>query len=697
MTALSREGSHVTDLNQGDLKHVFQQMNRALRDSQGGGLMERFEAISKLLFTKIVDEREVAGGWNGAPAKAAEELRWDSGDTARRVYERARSVWVRAVSAYPDVFSGSRAEFPPDVAGVARIVGILGSVSLSRMPDDVKGGAYEEILRNTLEKNENQQYFTPRHVVDFMVALTSPTADDAVCDPASGSGGFLIGALNHVQRQGGDLSGFASSLRGAEVDERMAWIARINVLMHGGEPRSVHHLTGAGSLSPLLLVGPSLRRHSYDLILTNPPFGSDMTDHDALRGFETGRGRTSRRRGVLFVERCLELLKPGGRVAIIVDDSVLNLRANGDIRELARRDAVVEAVISLPDVAFMPYSTAKSSILVLRKRAHAEERQGAVFMADVEHVGHRPNGDPLYADEYDELGRREIRSDLPAVLNLHRRFLTGQSVEEAFEGTTVFSVDIDRYHGEPDWSRLDVYYFHPARRAAQDRLDHARFPLQRLEEMVELSSSSVNPAEEYADNSVRWIGLGDIEAQTGRYEVREQPGDRIRSNAHIFRPGDVLFSRLRPKLRKAILIPDSDEGGICSSELLVLRIRPAYADKLLPHFLAYLLRSDLAYGQLIYQITGVGRPRISTEAIRRLITPLPPLALQVDLVQDVSKAEHKADELRVRSSRLAERADREVDEAFERVVGELFLADQVGGNSSGEGAVALFERARAAV
>jgi type I restriction enzyme M protein len=158
--------------------------------------MDRFEDVSKLLFTKVVDERQAVGTWPGTGLKGREDLQWRSGDTPRTVYERARAVWTETVAAYPDVFDGARAQFPRDVNGVARIVSLLESCRLSALANDIKGKAYEEMLQNTFEKNDNQQYFTPRHVVEFMVELASPTDSMRLCDPASGSGGFLVGALN---------------------------------------------------------------------------------------------------------------------------------------------------------------------------------------------------------------------------------------------------------------------------------------------------------------------------------------------------------------------------------------------------------------------------------------------------------------------------------------------------------------------
>lgn len=643
------------------LKLATQQMSRAFRDSAGGGLMERFEAVSKLLFTKIVDERRAEGRWGSLPAQPR-QMTWRAGDTERSVYERTRSVWADAIADFPRVFTGTRSQFPVDAPAVARIVAILDPINLSDVPADVKGTVYEELLRNTFEKNENQQYFTPRHVVDFMVALCSPTWDDVTCDPACGSGGFLVGALAAMQVQDG---GRLPELRGAEVDERMAWIARINMLMHGADPRSIYTLPGAGSLAPLDRIRTALPAGGCSLILTNPPFGSDMTDREALRSFVTGRRRTSRRRGVLFVERCLQLLGPGGRLAIVVDDSVLNLRGNSDLRELVRDQAITEAVISLPDVTFMPYSTAKSSILVVRRQTSPADEQGWVFMADVENVGNRPNGDPLYSDEYNEDGTRMLKSDLPRVLELHRQFAAGKAVDESFEGTTVFVADIDEAgrRGE-EASRLDVFYLHPARRRAQAMLAGATSSVRRLGDLIEIDATAVNPAAEYGDTSVRWIGLGDIVALTGQYEVRDLPGDRVKSNAHVFRAGDVLFSRLRPKLRKAIRIPDGDEGGICSSELLVMRPRPDTAPAVSMRYIAYLLRSELVFGQLIYQITGVGRPRVSAQAVRQLQLPLPTRDEQEAIVARLDRAAADAEQRRAQARTLYHEATHVVEEAY---------------------------------
>lgn len=643
-------------------KQLVQAMNVAQRDSGGGGIVERFDVVSKVLFTKVFDEREVEQA-----AKDRYEFQIEPGDTIDSVWRRVTGLWHRACSRHESLYQGRIPELTGDKRALHRMVEILKNVSLLRTPGDIKGIAYEELLRNTFDKNENQQFFTPHEVVEFMVKMTAPGENDMICDPACGTGGFLVEALR--------VSRNAVNLVGAEVDERLVRVAQMNLIMHGADRGGVRYLSGAGSLAPLEQIAWALSENSFDLILTNPPFGSDLSDEVALRGYEVGRGRTSRRRSVLFTERCLDLLRPGGRMAIVLDDSVLNLPSNSDVRSMIMSRAVVEAVVSLPDVAFMPYSTAKSSILFLRRKA-GTERQGLIFMAEGAEVGRRANGDPLYSDERDEQGNRLLLSDLPGIADAYMAFRESGKVAHHRCFLTRPSLLDDR---------LDIYYYHPKRFAAEEEIGCSSWPTPALTGLVVPRRDSVTPCEEFGDSPVRWLGLGDIEEGTGQFDIKIVPGDKIKSPSSVFRGGDILFSRLRPNLRKVVLVPDEDEGGVCSGEISVLRA----LDKL-PHdhlgrlrgnlepgvnseYLAFMLRSDLVYGQLIYKITGVGRPRVSAETVLSVRVPLPPLEEQRRMVSIFKAASADSIAARREASLWMERARNVISQAYEKVIGELTL------------------------
>ena len=140
------------------------------------------------------------------------------------------------------------------------------------------------------DKSDNQQYFTPYQVVDFMVQMSIPFIRGVVCDPACGTAGFL----NKV----GELCPEVSLL-GLEVDDRLAWVSNLNLLIHGNDDFKVMSLANGGSLGP--------ESHPYfgsaDVIITNPPFGSDYSDSVILSNFALGRNHSSRRRGILFLEQ----------------------------------------------------------------------------------------------------------------------------------------------------------------------------------------------------------------------------------------------------------------------------------------------------------------------------------------------------------------------------------------------------------
>lgn len=673
------------------LRLLVRQMSRAFRDSGGGGLLERFEEISKLLYCKLYDER-----WQHASGEYEMSFCRGPGEDVDHVYERVVSLYEDAMNLLPDVFAETRRGLSADKRAIVRVVEILQDVNLSDTPADVKGTVYEELIRNSFEKSENQQFFTPRPVTSFMVQFLDPQPDQRLCDPACGSGGFLIEAAGHMGRALGQRTSpavaadrlsehLSAHLVGLEIDRRMAWIAQMNLIMHGDGRGNIHHLPGGGSLAFSDRTGAIVPRNSLDLILTNPPFGSDFSDPKHLPKYRLGRGRTSRRRGILFIERCIGWLKPEGRMGIVIDDSVLNGASNRDVRSLILEECVVEAVISLPDVTFMPYATAKASVLFLRKRSGSpDEVQGEMFMASVEHVGRKPNGDPLFGGGRDEHGRPLLLNDLPEVVDAWRAHKIGGDKAIAHLSPRVFICPADHFlHGGRSVrdNRLDVQFHHPSRKVAEGTLARSQYPTRLLTELVIVRNVAVIPATEGPDEVWRYVGLANISPRTGEYTVTERKGSQIKSAVRLFRPGDILFSRMRPELRKSVLISKTEAEGYASSECLVLcpletarhdsSLSDIAGDRHLPQdwqadseYLAFLLRSDLAFGQLVYQTTGVGRPRVSKSAVLGLRIPLPPVQTQRQIVAAYRMARQQYLECRRRSELELRQGDEAIEAAY---------------------------------
>ncbi len=669
------------------LRLLVRQMSAAFRDSMGGGLLERFEEISKLLYCKIYDERQ-----SQTSARYQARFYRQSEESINETYRKITVLYHNAINLLPDVLTTGYRELSDDKKAIVRIVEILQEVSLSNIPTDVKGTVYEELVRNTFEKSDNQQFFTPRPVVEFMVQFLNPQYGQTLCDPACGSGGFLIEASKHVHRipgaqtqverseipySGEDNRAYLSNhIVGLEIDKRMAWVAQMNLIMHGDGHGNTHHLDDGGSLGFSNHLDTLVQPNNLDLILTNPPFGSDFSDAKHLPKYQLGQGKSSRRRGILFIERCIGWLKPGGRLGIVIEDSVLNGASNADVRDFILKRCVVEAVISLPDVTFMPYSSAKTSILFLRKRLNARGVQPPIFMANVEQVGRKPNGDPLYTADRNDNGHPLLQNELPNVIDAWQTYVAGGENTIAHLSPKIYVCPPDRFQ-EGFGMRLDVQFHHPSRKTAEDTLHRSIYPTPKLAELIVARNITAVPATQDPDEVWRYVGLANITVETGEYTVSSVMGSQIKSTVRLFRPGDILFSKLRPELRKCALIREDEDEGFASSECLVFcTLVDAIHDPLLQNvackrnfmrqhqvdreYLAFILRSDIVFGQLVYQITGVGRPRVSQSAILGLQIPLPPLPVQREIVAGYKVAWKHYLECRNRS----EAALREGDEAL---------------------------------
>ena len=164
--------------------------------------------------------------------------------STQRLTKLIYRLYRNAIKFLPDVLTEGYQKLSDDRKAIVQIVEILQHVSLINVPVDVKGTVYEELIRNTFEKSDNQQFFTPRPVVEFMVHFLDPQKDQVLCDPACGSGGFLIEASKHIHKILGeqvleDSTAYLSNhIIGLEIDKRMAWVAH----MHGDGHGNIHHL-----------------------------------------------------------------------------------------------------------------------------------------------------------------------------------------------------------------------------------------------------------------------------------------------------------------------------------------------------------------------------------------------------------------------------------------------------------------------
>jgi type I restriction enzyme M protein len=268
-------------------------------------------------------------------------------------------------STYSKMMRGARFTIPTP-ALLAKVVDLLDQIPMDER--DTKGDLYEYMLSKIATAGTNGQFRTPRHIIQLMVELTAPTTKDTICDPASGTCGFLVGAGEYLRTHHPEIFAdqklrehfHCSMFHGYDFDNTMLRIGSMNMLLHGVENPVI---TYRDSLSQ----DYAIEEEKYSLILANPPFRGSLdyegTAKDLLAVVKTKKTE------LIFLALFLKLLKPGGRAAVIVPDGVLfgSSKAHRDMRKLLVEEQKVDAVISLPSGVFKPYAGVSTAILLFTK------------------------------------------------------------------------------------------------------------------------------------------------------------------------------------------------------------------------------------------------------------------------------------------------------------------------------------------
>jgi type I restriction enzyme M protein len=280
------------------------------------------------------------------------------------------------------------------------------SYDLSLTAFDVKGEAFEYFLGDTFTGGLGE-FFTPRNVVEFIVEAINPKISEKIIDMFCGTGGFLIYAFDVVsqkirlqelsdeQKENFRYELSNQSLFGTDWKERTAQACKMNMMVHGDGSAGVFKHHG------LVNVPGTIEDEKFDVCLTNPPFGSLENDPEILKLYELGRGRKSQSRVILALERAVNLVKPGGRIGIVVIDGIINNESKRYVRDFIKTHTHIQGVISLTAETFEGYGArAKTSILLLQKKKDPDSQpQQPTFMSIANNTGYAPNGDQVPGNE----------------------------------------------------------------------------------------------------------------------------------------------------------------------------------------------------------------------------------------------------------------------------------------------------------
>ncbi|WP_375478382.1 class I SAM-dependent DNA methyltransferase [uncultured Nostoc sp.] len=425
------------------LRVAFRRCHNFIHGNEGMPKDAAFWQFLYLIFCKMHDEQKSPRGqrrfWAGPKEQFDTEGR-------KEIRNRLIPLFEDVKKNYSNLFRGNE-EITLSDRALAFMVSELAKYDFTRTDVDAKGGAYQEIVGANL-RGDRGQYFTPRGIIKLAVAMLDPQENERILDPACGTGGFLVAVLAHMMkkfREDANVQvGFETTEEFLSVNERLRQFAekqvfgadfdpflikacQMNMVMAGDGRGHLYHINSVdfpnGHLDGLEPAKKEIPLESIDVLLTNPPFGSDIpiTDQNTLKQFElayawertedgsfrrTGRLQGSVAPEVLFVERCLNWLKPGGRMGIVLPDGILGNPGTEYIRWWILRHSWVLASVDIPVEAFIVEANVNilTSLLFLKKKTkeeiRAEDLGGKtdypVFMAVAEKVGFDRRGNTLY-------------------------------------------------------------------------------------------------------------------------------------------------------------------------------------------------------------------------------------------------------------------------------------------------------------
>jgi len=447
-----------------NLLYAFKRCHDYIHANQGGSKEQIFWEFLKLLFAKIEDETNA--GRPRFAIRSAEERNTSEGHKHVKVRIEDLFKQVRKRNEFNGLFDAQTEglQFNPET--ISYIVAQLEKYDFIHSSVDVKGVAYETIVGPTLEGTKGE-FFTPRNVVKMTVKMLDPKPGDRIYDPACGTGGFIVIAFNYISEKlkQSHRANWINPIKPSEAEEKALFneiheagynifgtdfnsnlvkAAQMNMIMNNdgrGGLYSVNSLKDPNQWPNE--VSQKIQLGSMDFVMANPPFGAKIKidSREILEHYDLAHGWSKTSDGkwqqesnvrnalepeVLFVERCVKLLKPGkGKCGIVLPDSILSNPGYSYVRYWILQNCQVLASVDLPVETFLPRTGTQTSVLILRRKSDQEKLMESmsgqmtsydIFMASPKTVGKDRRGGFIYRK--DNQGKEILQRDLYPVFSV---------------------------------------------------------------------------------------------------------------------------------------------------------------------------------------------------------------------------------------------------------------------------------------
>jgi type I restriction enzyme M protein len=629
-----------------NLKSVFSSLRNHLAGNfKGTTRDERLaEQLIFILFCKIRDEIQTK---NEEPVVF--QLTHPSG---LNIENRLKTLFNHLKNSYPIVFD-DKDEIIIDSDSLRHVTELIQPFSISEANRDSIGDAFEIFLGPSLRGNKGQ-YFTPKNVVRAMVSILDPKPGESIIDPACGTGGFLIEVVKHLRSiDVENPSDFppVDNLFGIDKDKFLAKIARLYLMILGIDYNPIfceNSLSGPDTWDRG--ASSKIKLNSFDIVITNPPFGSKISikNQKILRSYTLGhRWRKikdkesnivkwkktntildSQPPQILFIEFALSLLKEDGRMGIVLPDGIFGNPTDRYILEFIQRHCEILGIVSCSPLTFLPYTHTKTSLLFLQKREN--NRKYDLFMAIAENVGHDKNGKPSYKIDpagtilKHQNGAPILNDDFPEIINRFQIFHRVKNLDHSRLGFSFPSSSIRNNILIPE-------YYDPEIEKLLSQLEFTgKYQLMSIENLIldgviEIRRGHEIGSKFYGTGSIPFVRTSDLI----NWEINIDPKKQVSEEVYLqykdkqeIREGDILFvSDGTFLIGKSAMVTREDTRIIIQSHLKKIRV---LMKNLLDEFiLLWALNTEIVQKQV--KAKTFVQSTISTlgERLTELILPIP--------------------------------------------------------------------------
>jgi len=629
-----------------NLHMVFEDCHNHIYANEGFLKEKIFHEIVKLLLMKLCDEKGPANRSVHFGITSHEQKELKAGRSSAFL-NRITDLFANVKCEHPTLFAEDSGLILHPMT-LAFVVGRLQTINLTHTPGDVKGKAFQAFV-NRHQRGDRGEFFTPHPIARLAVEMIDPKLNESIVDPCCGSAGFIIQTIAHVDRKSEKRgiewrkSQFVTKfVRGFEFNPDIAQAAMVRLAFEGGTGEEIICRNALADLGDLA--------ETFDIVLTNPPFGSKgkVEDLAILASYELARKwnvngdskwqkldflQPAQTPDILFLEQCLKLLRPSGRMAVVLPDGLLQNVSSGYVRAWLKTKAEVAAVISIPQEAFVPYGTGiKTSLVLLRKFPVAHPLP--CFMARINKMGYDVKGQPIF--QRDKMGRMLSANDGTPLVDddigkIATAFSAFNDARAVANSEDIFSVEQNCLN-----LRLDVEYYLPSDLKLIE--DLSRSGAKPLGELVEICSDG-DDFRLVADEQIRYIAISDIDARTMQVVSQQlMSAHEAPSRAkYRLRAGDIVTAvagaSTGTSRQATALITQEEDGAICSNGLAVLRsIRGI--DSM---FLLSYLRTSQFLRQVRRLMTGHAIPAISLDDLAKILVPIPSTIHQLQIADSVKR------------------------------------------------------------